>query len=68
MTIPIIGTSQFKGTLECEDEFLAYRLGARRPGPAYEVPMFIVLPAKGPSLIWPFVADDVKDLNRRTTA
>lgn len=60
--------SQCKGVLDCDDEFLVYRLGARFPGPAYEdIPVFIVLPEKGPSLIWPFVADDVKDINRRTT-
>lgn len=67
--LPTFGVDPYKGVLECDDEFLAYRLGARAPTPALtNGSFFIVLPRVGQSLVWPFVSDDVKDLNRRTTA
>lgn len=48
------------------DALLAKRLGAYAPTTL--VPTGIgVLTGEG-CLIWPFVADDVKDLNRRTNA
>lgn len=49
------------------DEFLARRLGAYAPDEEI-IETGIGVLTDGNILIWPFVPDDAKDLNRRMTA
>lgn len=61
-------SNQVRAILVCDREF-AIRLGARDvPTLLREFDGLVIFSRVGEDLIWPFVPDDVKDLNRRMTA